>query len=185
MIKSVGKYTYGIEKIIFSDFKSDKISVNVGSFTCIADYISIQEIQGYGHFYKEGSTYPFGLIYQSEFNNYVARDNYDINERNISIGSDVWVGSKVSIGPGVTIGDGAVIAIRSNVVNKVPPYAIYGGNPARLIKYRFSEDIIEEFMKLKWWDLSDKQINHILPLIQRVPTLETFKDIYKKLEELL
>jgi acetyltransferase-like isoleucine patch superfamily enzyme len=70
----------------------------------------------------------------------------------IYIGSDVWIGKNVSIKSGNRIGDGAVIAADSVVVNDVPDYAIYGGNPARLIKYRFAKDIISKLLEIKWWN---------------------------------
>lgn len=68
------------------------------------------------------------------------------------IGNDVWIGTRVSILDGVQIGDGAIIAAGSLVNKDVPPYAIYGGVPARLIKYRFDKEQIEFLAELKWWD---------------------------------
>jgi acetyltransferase-like isoleucine patch superfamily enzyme len=69
----------------------------------------------------------------------------------ITIGNDVWIGDGAMIAPGVTIGDGAVVGARSLVVKDVPPYAIVGGNPARLIRHRFPQPLIERFGKLAWW----------------------------------
>lgn len=69
----------------------------------------------------------------------------------ISIGNDVWIGEGVFISRGVKIGDGAIIAARSVVTKDVPPYAIVGGVPAKIIRYRFSEDIIERLLQLRWW----------------------------------
>ena len=75
----------------------------------------------------------------------------------ILIGNDVWIGRGCSLkcstsNKPLIIGDGAVIAADSVVVKNVPPYAIVGDNPARLIKYRFSEDIIEALLRIKWWN---------------------------------
>ena len=161
MLKKVGKYTYGHNSIKFSIFRSDKVAVSIGAFTTIADNVVIFESQGEGHFYNEGSSFPFGLIHTDIFNNYKNRRSYEINLRDIKIGNDVWIGSCVSISPGSVIGDGAVVAINSHVVGEIKPYSICGGNPARLIKYRFTEDIISEFIKLKWWELDDHIINKI------------------------
>lgn len=70
----------------------------------------------------------------------------------VNIGNDVWIGSGVFIKGGVTVGDGAIIGAHSVVVKDVPPYAIVGGVPARIIKYRFEEETIKELLDLKWWD---------------------------------
>lgn len=68
------------------------------------------------------------------------------------IGNDVWIGQNVSLKAGLTIGDGAVIAANAVVTKDVPPYAVVGGIPARVIKYRFSENEICQLLTLKWWD---------------------------------
>lgn len=69
----------------------------------------------------------------------------------ITIGNDVWIGEGAFIRRGVTIGDGAIIASRAVVSTDVPPYAIYGGTPAKLIRMRFADDIIAELCRLQWW----------------------------------
>ena len=76
----------------------------------------------------------------------------------IIIKNDVWIGANVTVLDGITIGNGAVIAAGSVVVKDVPPYAIVGGNPAKLIKYRFSEDIINELEVLKFWEFPIEEI---------------------------
>lgn len=80
------------------------------------------------------------------------------------IGNDVWIGADVVIYSGASVGDGAVIAGQSVVTKDVPPYAIVSGNPAKIVKYRFDEATISEFLRLKWWDLPDDVIvNKIVP----------------------
>ena len=74
------------------------------------------------------------------------------------IGNDVWIGEFVTIVGGVNIGDGAVIATKSVVTKDVPPYAIVGGIPAKVIKYRFDEETIGALLQSKWWDLPDDEI---------------------------
>lgn len=81
-----------------------------------------------------------------------------ITSKKTVIGNDVWVGKNASIMAGVKIGDGAVIGAGAVVTKDVPPYAIAGGVPAKVIKYRFSEEQIAELLKIKWWDWSDKVI---------------------------
>lgn len=68
------------------------------------------------------------------------------------IGNDVWIGSKVLIKGGVRIGDGAIVAMGSIVTKDVPPYAIVGGVPAKVIRYRYSESEIQQLLKFKWWN---------------------------------
>jgi len=89
------------------------------------------------------------------------------------IGNDVWIGSLCVIKRGVSIGDGAVIASGAVVTKDIPPYAIAGGVPAKVIRYRFSKEIIEKLLKIKWWDLDFK----LLAGIQ-------FDDIEKAIKQL-
>ena len=66
---------------------------------------------------------------------------------------------------GVTIGDGAVIAANSHIVKDVEPYSIVGGNPAKLIRYRFTKEQIEKLLKIKWWNWPDEVINVFTPIL--------------------
>lgn len=74
------------------------------------------------------------------------------------IGNDVWIGNDARLRRGITIGDGAIIAAGAMVTKDVPPYAIVGGVPARLIRYRFDERLIERFQTLRWWDYFEPDI---------------------------
>lgn len=80
------------------------------------------------------------------------------NKYVIEIGNDVWIGSNVIITDGVKIGDGAIIAAGSVVTTDVLPYAIVGGVPAKLIRFRFSETQIEKLINIKWWNWDIKEI---------------------------
>ena len=80
------------------------------------------------------------------------------NKGDIVIGNDVWIGYKAIILAGVKIGDGAIIGTRALVTKDVPAYSIVGGVPAKIIRKRFSEDIINELEILKWWDWPKKKI---------------------------
>ena len=73
-------------------------------------------------------------------------------------GNDVWIGNNAIINDGVKIADGAIVGANAVVTHDVPAYAIVVGCPARIIKYRFSQDVIEQLLDLKWWDLPDEQI---------------------------
>ena len=81
------------------------------------------------------------------------------------IGNDVWIGRDVTMMPGVNIGDGAIIDAESVVTKDVNPYTVVGGNHACLIKNRFSENKINEFLKVKWWDMEIDVINENLAYI--------------------
>ena len=76
----------------------------------------------------------------------------------VVIGNGVWVGFGATIMSGVTIGDGAIIAANALVTKDVPPYAIVGGNPAKIIKYRFTEEQIERLMNIQWWNWKESTI---------------------------
>jgi len=94
------------------------------------------------------------------------------------IGNDVWIGQNATILPGVHIGDGAIIGANSVIGSDVDPYTIVVGNPARPIRKRFDEELIDIMEKLKWWDKSIEEINNLIPLL-------TSSDLEKVKQELL
>lgn len=96
-------------------------------------------------------TYEFNPAI-NDFRSYLAPNQQCV------IGNDVWIGWHAIITPGVSIGDGAIIAAGAVVTHDVPPYAIVGGIPAKVIRKRFSDDMIEKLLKIKWWDWSDEKI---------------------------
>lgn len=81
------------------------------------------------------------------------------------IGNDVWIGRESIIMPGVKIGDGAIVAAYSVVVKNIPPYTVYGGNPAKFIKDRFDEELKDLLLRFRWWDLEPEQLVKTLPLL--------------------
>ena len=81
------------------------------------------------------------------------------------IGNDVWIGQNAVILPGVQIGDGAIIGANSVVGTDVAPYTIAAGNPARVIKKRFDDELIELMLQFRWWDKSIEEINSLIPIL--------------------
>jgi acetyltransferase-like isoleucine patch superfamily enzyme len=81
--------------------------------------------------------------------------------KDTQIGNDVWIGAKTGIASGVTIGDGAILAAGAIVVADVPPYAIVGGVPAKIIRYRFDPEVINALKELRWWDLPLEKLENI------------------------
>ena len=151
----IGKYTYGFENIIINDW-GEGYHVEIGAFCSIARRCNIYV--GGNHRKDWITTYPFGILHKNIFTNPNAL-SLPISNGNVIIGNDVWIGDNVTIMSGVTIGDGAIIACDSHVVKNVEPYSIVGGNPAKIIKYRFSKDIIESLLEIKWWNWCDDKIN--------------------------
>lgn len=92
------------------------------------------------------TTYPFRIFKPETFG------YKDLPVRDTVIGHDVWIGHDAAIMPGVTIGHGAIVAAASVVARDVPPYAVVGGNPARLIRMRYPEETIADLLDIAWWD---------------------------------
>jgi len=80
------------------------------------------------------------------------------------IGNDVWIGAGAYVKAGVTIGDGAVVGMASVVTRDVPAYAIVAGNPARIIRMRFAEDVVHALLDMQWWLLSDEELRALGPM---------------------
>ncbi|WP_210366838.1 Vat family streptogramin A O-acetyltransferase [Bacillus sp. REN3] len=112
----------------------------------------------------DGSTYPFN-IFGNGWENYTPTLENLPFKGDTEIGNDVWIGRDVTIMPGVKIGDGAIVAAESVVTKNVDPYTIVGGNPSKLIKKRFSDDVIEDWIKLQWWNQDINLINENLDYI--------------------
>ncbi len=128
-------------------------NLHIGQFVSIAHDTNF--VMGLGHNYSNLAT---GVSKLFETNASLHHNNFYREKGQILIQNDVWIGLNATIMAGVTIHNGAVIAANSHVVTDVPPYAIVGGNPAKIIKYRFSEDIINKLLEIKWWNWSNEKI---------------------------
>lgn len=95
------------------------------------------------------------------------------NDMPVTIGNGVWIGIRCLILDGVTIGDGAIVAAGAVVTKDVPPFAVVGGVPAKVLKYRFSPEMIERLLKIQWWNLPDEEITRVKDIFHKPnPTLE-------------
>ena len=121
---------------------------DIGKFCSISWNVSIG---GANHDYHTISTHPFSFISKYGFTN-SGGGGYHSFDNPLRIGNDVWFGCNAVIMRGVTIGDGAVIGASSVVTKDVPPYSVVVGNPGKVIKYRFDEDIVCKLLNMKWWN---------------------------------
>jgi len=154
-----GKYTYGHPNIKFGESGA---KLTVGKFCSIAGNVNIW--LGGNHNKDWVTTYPFGHINNGVFNKFNGI-GHPSTKGDVIIGNDVWVGENATIMSGITVGDGSIIANNSHVVKNVEPYSLVGGNPAKLIRYRFTKEQIEKLLEIKWWDWEDSKINDFLPLM--------------------
>jgi virginiamycin A acetyltransferase len=139
------------------DFTGD--TLKIGKFCMIASGVSFI-MNGANHLTDAISTYPFA-IFGNGWEDAMENKAYP-NKGDTVIGNDVWIGHNATIMAGVEIGDGAIIATNATVVSDVEPYSIVGGNPARLIRYRFPEEKIAELLKIRWWDWEISKITQNL-----------------------
>ena len=155
---TIGQYTYGIPKVI--KYGGDKNKVIIGEFCSIAGEVII--FVGGNHRTDWISTFPFRIRFDLPGK---YQDGHPSSGGDVIIGSDVWIGYGATILSGVNIGHGAVIAARSVVTRDVPPYTIVGGNPAKYIKSRFSEEQIASLLEIAWWDWPIEKILKLVPMI--------------------
>ena len=156
---SFGKHTYG-HPLVWND--GSNANLYIGNFCSISQNVKI--LLGGNHRIDWVTTYPFGHVNTNIFNKFNG-NGHPSTKGNVIIGNDVWIGHSATIMSGVTIGDGAVVGAEAVVTKNVPPYAIVVGNPGRVVKKRFTDAVIEELLRIKWWDWDDAAIDEISPLL--------------------
>lgn len=166
---SVGKATYGMLQIQ-SLFEQEGERLEIGNYVSIAP--GVQFLLGVNHQLNTFTTFPL-------YSRFVQRSPVDaLNKGPLVIEDEVWIGTDAILFSGVRVGKGAIISAGAIVTKDVPPYAIVGGTPAKLIKYRFSEDIIKELMTIHLKDMSIEWIKeNIDTLYKEINSVEDVKRI--------
>lgn len=153
----VGRFTYGNPQFMLWD---DSEHIRIGSFCSIADEVVI--FGGGEHRTDWVTTFPLRIAFGDPL---AGKDGHPASKGETRIGNDVWIGFRAMVLSGVNIGDGAVIGAGAVVAADVPPYAIVGGNPAKVIRYRFSPKEIQKLLELRWWEWDVNKIKTNAPLL--------------------
>ncbi len=141
------------------DFIGDKLII--GKFCAIASDVKFV-MNGSNHPLNYFTTYPFSIFGHSWENTMSVAGT---SKGDTIIGNDVWLGYNALIMPGVNIGNGAIIATNSVVTKDVEPYRIVGGNPAKLIRKRFADEVIDLLLHLQWWNWSIEKITNNISIL--------------------
>lgn len=176
----VGDFTYIADSEFeshvthFYEWNGDKLII--GKFCQIASGVEFI-MNGANHQMNAVSTYPFYTLEGWDMEA-PAADDLPLKGDTV-IGNDVWIGQNAVILPGVHIGDGAIIGANSVVGSNVEPYTIVAGNPAKVLRKRFDDELIELLLEFRWWDKSTEEINNLIPLLT-CSDLEKVKQEIKK-----
>ena len=170
---SVGDYTYYDDDKDPTGFEKNNVLFNypvfgdkliIGKFCQIAS--GTQFIMGAAnHRLCSATTYPFNVMSEAWAEIAPVHLSQLPHKGDTVIGNDVWFGRNCVVMPGVKIGDGAIVAAHSVVTKDVEPYSVVGGNPARFIKKRFDDELIELLLRFKWWDLPPDELAEVMPLL--------------------
>ncbi|MBQ7170463.1 MAG: CatB-related O-acetyltransferase [Synergistaceae bacterium] len=180
----VGDFTYfgdvDFEKHVTHhyDFIGDKLII--GKFCQIAAGVNFI-MNGANHQMNAVSTFPF-YIFGSWNQSPPPLSEMPLKGDTV-IGNDVWIGQNTTILPGVHIADGAIIGLNSVVASDVSPYTIVAGNPAKLIRKRFDDELTGLMLRLRWWDLSIDEINGLIPVLSCGDLVKVKSILKKRLEE--
>lgn len=166
----IGEWTYGGYPLptVVNYMPGNGVTLRIGKFCSIASHVTF--LLNVDHSTTWVTTYPFVLWPEGQFPQYFK------SKGGIVIGNDVWIGYDVLILPGVTIGDGAIIGAGSVVTKDVEPYMIVGGAPAKPIRRRIPEHLVNKMLKIAWWNWPDDFIAEMLPFMLQ-DNIELFVDL--------
>lgn len=146
----LGRYSY-------VGYDSEVVNCDIGAFCSIAN-----------GFIAGGANHPMNWVSTSPvFYNVCSGTNHHLGNLQIEnvahtcIGNDVWIGSRAIVMQGINVGTGAVVGAGAVVTKNVPPYAVVAGCPAKIIRYRFDNDIVDQLLKSEWWLLQDFQLRKL------------------------
>jgi virginiamycin A acetyltransferase len=168
----VGEYTYYDEpegpehfeaKCVLYHFPFIGDKLVIGKFCALARDVKFI-MNGANHPLSGLTTYPF-YIFGNGWEVATPQPGSLPYKGDTVIGNDVWLGYDALVMPGVQIGDGAIVAARSVVVGNVPAYAVVGGNPAKLLKQRFSDETVNELLAIRWWNWPVEKVTRNLKAI--------------------
>ena len=178
---------------------SNCVNVSIGRYSSVASYTKVMNAQ-IGNFsviarecrvglgaHPTNYITPHSIFYKNNPWNmhpeWVQKIEFDENPIT-HIGNDVWIGSRCIVMDGVSIGDGAIVAAGSVVTKDVPPYAIVGGAPAKLIRFRFPENMVKRLLEIQWWDLPDEEITKVIDLFHTLDvSLDDLNRYFPKKQE--
>jgi acetyltransferase-like isoleucine patch superfamily enzyme len=140
----VGRFTYGAPRLLLW---AEHERIYIGGFCSIADEVTI--FGGGEHRTDWITTFPLRIAFGDPL---AGRDGHPATRGATRIGNDVWLAYRATVLSGVTIGHGAVVGAGAVVASDIPPYAVVAGNPARVVRYRFPQDVIAKLIELRWWD---------------------------------
>ena len=167
---SLGRYS-------FCGYNCTIVNTTIGDFCSLASEVKIGLAK---HPLEWVSTSPAFYYGRDSIKKDLANKACDLSVERTIIGDDVWIGENVFIKSGVTVGTGAVVGMGSIVTKDIPPYEIWAGNPAHLIRKRFDDDTIQLLLESKWWKLTRKELKQ---LSNSIDNPQKFIELVSKIKE--
>ena len=160
-----GRVTIGPHSLAYCaptirDYMLDNTRIDIGDYCSLSASATIHI--GGKHAIDAVTTYPHRILWQMEG---AGRDGFPTPTGDSWIGSDVWFGDQVLMLSGIRVGHGVIAGTGAVITKDVPDYAIIGGNPARVLRYRFTEEQIAALLEIAWWDWPEEEVRRAVPLL--------------------